>query len=431
MANNIVEYFLRLKNDGFSSGIKKATAETEKLNGAVNKTQSSLSALGGVLSTAAFTLGIKKIIDIGSGFEQAEAGLKTFLGSAEAAAQEMNMLREEATKSPFDFKTILMGNKALISAGENAENAKVNFNALANAIAATGGGNDELQRMVFNLQQIKNTGEATSVDIKQFAIAGINIYKVLEDYSLKRHIQLDKEKISYEQITEALKFAASEAGIYYNGLSNLANTTSGRISNLGDAFDNLAYVIFNILKPAIDGIVTGITSFMNTLQKHQQLFAFIIGAVGTFATALIITTAAQWALNTAMAFAAGLTGVGWIAVAAAGAAALAVGLYAANNAQEALNNTMSGAKNTISPMSGMAKQTGQANSKTSSTKKSGTSIDAVEARRSTNFNIDIGSLVENFTISTTNIKESATAIKAKVTQSLIEAVNDFQIHATK
>ncbi|MBK9479853.1 MAG: hypothetical protein IPN99_13620 [Bacteroidetes bacterium] len=88
-------------------------------------------------------------------------------------------------------------------------------------------------------------------------------------------------------------------------------------------------------------------------------------------------------------------------------------------------------KGAISPMSGMAKQTGQVSSKKSSTKSSGTSINAVEARKSTNFNIDMGSLVENFTISTTNIKESTTAIKAKVTQSLIEAVNDFQILATK
>ena len=66
MANNIVEYFLRLKNDGFSSGIKKATAETETLNSTINKTKSSLNGLGGILSTAAFSLGIKKIIDIGS-----------------------------------------------------------------------------------------------------------------------------------------------------------------------------------------------------------------------------------------------------------------------------------------------------------------------------------------------------------------------------
>ena len=77
------------------------------------------------------------------------------------------------------------------------------------------------------------------------------------------------------------------------------------------------------------------------------------------------------------------------------------------------------------------KPTGQTSSKIANTKKSGTSIDAVEARRSTNFNIDMGSLIENFTISTTNIKESATAIKAKVTQSMIEAVNDFQLMAVK
>jgi hypothetical protein len=48
-----------------------------------------------------------------------------------------------------------------------------------------------------------------------------------------------------------------------------------------------------------------------------------------------------------------------------------------------------------------------------------------------NFNIDIGNLIEKFTIQTTNMKESSAAIKDEVTKALISAVNDFQLMATK
>ena len=47
---------------------------------------------------------------------------------------------------------------------------------------ATGGGNDELTRMASNLQQIKNAGKATAMDIRQFAYAGIDVYGILADY---------------------------------------------------------------------------------------------------------------------------------------------------------------------------------------------------------------------------------------------------------
>ena len=61
----------------------------------------------------------------------------------------------------------------------------------------------------------------------------------------------------------------------------------------------------------------------------------------------------------------------------------------------------------------------------------GTTTASVEAQKMQNFNIDIGNLIEKFTIQTTNMKESSAAIKDEVTKALISAVNDFQLMATK
>jgi hypothetical protein len=48
-----------------------------------------------------------------------------------------------------------------------------------------------------------------------------------------------------------------------------------------------------------------------------------------------------------------------------------------------------------------------------------------------NFNISIDKLVEMIKVETTQIKEGAGEIKEIVAQALIEAVNDFQLMATK
>jgi hypothetical protein len=64
------------------------------------------------------------------------------------------------------------------------------------------------------------------------------------------------------------------------------------------------------------------------------------------------------------------------------------------------------------------------------TAKGGTGTNVVESRGVQNFNIQIkkfGSVVLN----TTNIKEGANQIKEVIAQALIEAVNDFQLMATK
>jgi hypothetical protein len=445
--NNSVEYILSLK-DRFSSGIKSATNETEKLNKTVNQTQSSLSSMGGMIAGLGATIGVtalaNEMLNVGSTFESAEIGLKTLLGSTEAASKVFNQLKQDATQSPFDFETLVMGNRALISAGLSAEKAREDFSNLSNAIAATGGGNDELQRMVVNMQQIKNLGKASALDVKQFAFAGVNMYALLDDYAKKYGVTLDKENITYEQLTAALKTAASEGGMYFNGLSNLANSTSGKLSNLKDSFKNTLYEVFVALKPVIDDVVVGITKFfeliksgINFIKENETVFGIIGSVILGIATAMavvkaqiILATIAQWALNTATAVFDALS-MNWVAL-AAGAVALTAGIYMAATAQDSLNKSLAeqpSATSTIPKLN--EKIAGKPTQTNSTTSKAGTSTTAVESRGVQNFNISINKLVEQITLTATTIKEGKNEIKDAVAEALLAAVNDFTLLATK
>lgn len=278
--SNDLKYTLSLK-DLFTKQMSAAIAATDKLDDKMSKLSSGLgSQLSGVFAGIGVAALGQQILEVGSSFERAEIGLKTLLHSSVKAKEVFEDLKQSAVQSPFSFETLLEGNKLLISTGISAEQAKKDFNGLANAIAATGGTEDTLSRMAINLQQIKNVGRATALDIKQFGFAGINIYGILDKYSKKHKINLDMENVSYEDITKALNEAGQAGGQYYGALDNLANSTSGRLSNLKDAFKNTLYDVFVKLSPMINSIVLGITSFFNFIKNNLSVIAAFAKTIG-------------------------------------------------------------------------------------------------------------------------------------------------------
>ena len=165
-------------------------------------------------------------------------------------------MQADAARTPFDTATLVKSNEYLISAGENAEYSRKTILALGDAVAATGGGSAELERMAQNLQQVANQGKATSVDIKQFAMAGINIYQVLADYTGKSVQDVQSMTITYDVLTKALQAAAEEGGRYYDSMATQSQTLNGRLSTLKDNATQLAGVVMEDLTAAFGEAVT-------------------------------------------------------------------------------------------------------------------------------------------------------------------------------
>lgn len=250
----------------------------------VGKKVSVLSAAVGSL----FVAGTKYNADI----ERYTTAFKTFLGSTEEAEKAVDAIKKQGQTSPFDTKELIQANQMLITTGESADDARNTISALSDAIALTGGSNDTLGRMASNLQQIKNVGKASAMDIRQFGMAGIDIYGILADYTGKTTAEIKKMDITYEDLSAALQKSASVGGKYYGGQAEMANTLSGQVSKLKKTFQDLTGELSKSLFPTIKKItekLQGVVDWFKGLNDNQKETITKIGLIITaLGPALII-----------------------------------------------------------------------------------------------------------------------------------------------
>ena len=262
-ANNGMEGFASSTDKASGKSLAGAIAQGTVMAGIFSKLGSAaLSAAEGFISSG---------IEYNTQIEKYTTGFTNMLGSAEAAQQVMSQIQEDAAKTPFDVESLTKANQYLISAGENASYARGTIMALGDAVSATGGGNDELNRMAQNLQQIANTGKATAVDIKQFAYAGIDVYGILADYTGKSTAEVQNMTISYDLLTQALQAASEEGGRYYNSMDTQSQTMNGRVSTLQDNVKQLAGLMTGDLSSGIGVAIGKLNDMVVAAQEAYKL----------------------------------------------------------------------------------------------------------------------------------------------------------------
>lgn len=267
---------------GFRTAINKTGAELATLKSRLSDAENGLgefsdqtktagddlaaSVTAGTLAAKAYeTIGStllsagKKVVEAGVSYnaqlEQYQTALTNMLGSASAAENALEQIKQDAARTPFDTAGLVKANELLISTGVDADSSRKVILALGDAVSATGGGNEELSRMAQNLQQIKNAGKATAADIKQFAYAGIDVYGILADYTGKSTAEVQKMTVTYDLLTAALEKASGEGGRYYNSMSTQSETLNGQMSTLTDNATQLAGLMTADLTDGIKMVV--------------------------------------------------------------------------------------------------------------------------------------------------------------------------------
>lgn len=221
-------------------------------------------------------------INYNAQMEQYRTMFTTLTGSAEEADRVIQNLQADAQKSPFDSASLIQANQYLISAGVSADDARVMINNLGNAVAATGGGSAELERMAQNLQQIQNVGKATSQDIKQFANAGINIYGLLAESTGKTVEEVKEMDVTYEELSQAFALASSEGGKYYGAMEAQGQTLNGSLSATKESIQMLLGSIMESAMPVIVQVLQKVQEIINyfmSMDEETKRIILIIGAV--------------------------------------------------------------------------------------------------------------------------------------------------------
>lgn len=462
MANNSVEYILSLK-DKFSSPISKATQKTEQLNKAVNTTKNALGNLAGAMGIGIGAAGVvsfgKAVVDSLVNYEYFSASLRTLmLGDAQAAKALENQLVETAKTTPFSLVEVQDATKQLLAYGFSAGSVVKNIRMLGDVASAL---KIPFSDIAYLYGTLKTQGRAFSKDIYQFTGRGIPIvkelakqFKVADSEVMKL---VESGKVGFKEVEKAFQSMTAEGGMFFDMMSQQAKTTGGQISALGDNWEQLKVQIGQ----SQTGIIAGTVSFLNTLvgalQEYfkvsnqvtqglekqnrtafnwaEQIFNTDYSRLEKFQKLLnqeFVDKPAQTlkeALDKQMAlldvmkeFRANLKAGTMTAADFLDKTALVKGVYDIVKGQVNLLQKPS--------MATQAAAQGMGETKTKEAK-GGTGLNILESRGVQNFNISIDKLVEMIKVETTQIKEGAGEIKEIVAQALIEAVNDFQLMATK
>lgn len=220
---------ITVDDKGFTAGMDSATRRTQRFTadvqtqgGIVDRVFHSLgrsakaSLQVAATAAAATTVGVaalgKNTLSTGLAYnamqQNANAALKTMLGSQKAVNEQMEKLGKLAQNSPFSKATFISAQQQLIAFGVEVEKVIPLLDAMQNAVAASGGGSQQLADLAFVVAQIKAAGKITGQDLIQLGQRGINaaeiIGKAFGKSSAEVKAMISKNQIDADQAIDAL-----------------------------------------------------------------------------------------------------------------------------------------------------------------------------------------------------------------------------------
>lgn len=295
--------------EGVSSFSATATSKFAAATDASQKFAGAF-ALGVTALAGAIGFGAK----IAGDLEAARQGFVALLGSAEAADKVMNRIKKEAAATPFELTGLVAGAQALTAVTKNGEQAIDILLNVGKAIATSGKGQAELDRVILNLQQISATGQVTAMDIRQFQGA-IPMFNDILKYSGLTTEKLQSSKNAAELLFKAFEKAGGAGGITAAGFTSQAGTFKQLVSNLKDNFTILGSEIvkqtgaFDLIKDALgrfnavlgnqDEIIGKIKGLIEFLKQYGVIIAGVI--IGALVPAFIAWATAMYGLVIALA----------------------------------------------------------------------------------------------------------------------------------
>jgi len=242
-ANGNLDLFKK-KSDEAAKAAKKTGEQVKKSFGddVANSmfgtmTAANLTATGIMKASKGLKDLVSSSLEASGQLEMIRANLTTVMGSAELASATFEDLKKFAAATPFEMPGITESAIMLKQSGVAVGDLISTLTMLGDA---AGGSQEKLNRIALNYAQIQSVGKAATMDIKQFAMAGLPIYDALADALGVNNEQLgdmiSNGKVTKDVIVQAFKEMTSEGGAFFGGMARGAVTLDGKISTLNDTW---------------------------------------------------------------------------------------------------------------------------------------------------------------------------------------------------
>lgn len=313
LSTDDAEYAMKLRNvNKAMEDLKKQNAEALssgiQLQKANNSLAESFKNLGKRVQfytgLGALTGFVKSLMDVRGQYESVERPIGAVLGDFEKGSQIFREQQELALKSPFTVLDLADATKQLAAYNFEAEELVDVSKRIADISAALG---VPMERLTYNLGQIRAQTVITARDARDFANAGLSIttelakmYTEQEERIVSVGDVMDRmsnKMVSFTDVMKVLNRYTDEGGMFYDFQAKQAETLAGHLSNLTDAYD----FMLNEIGKENQGMLTGSISLVRSLFENWRSVANILTvvatALGVYKTAQIAVATVQLAAN--------------------------------------------------------------------------------------------------------------------------------------
>lgn len=313
LSTDDAEYAMKLRNvNKAMEDLKKQNAEALssgiQLQKANNSLAESFKNLGKRVlfytGLGALTGFAKSLMDVRGQYELLERSIGAVLGDFEKGSQIFREQQELALKSPFTVLDLAGATKQLAAYNFEAEELVDVSRRMADISAALG---VPMERLTYNLGQIRAQTVLTARDARDFANAGLSIttelakmYTEQEERIVSVGDVMDRmsnKMVSFTDVMKVLNRYTDEGGMFYDFQAKQAETLAGQLSNLTDAYD----FMLNEIGKENQGMLTGSISLVRSLFENWRSVANILtvvaAALGFYKTVQLGTAVVQLAAN--------------------------------------------------------------------------------------------------------------------------------------
>lgn len=232
---------------------------------------------------------VKSLMDVRGQYELLERSIGAVLGDYEKGSQIFREQQELALKSPFTVLDLAGVTKQLAAYNFEAEELVDVSKRIADISAALG---VPMERLTYNLGQIRAQTVLTARDTRDFANAGLSITSELAKMYTEQEQRIvsvgdvmdrmSNKMVSFTDVMKVLNRYTDEGGMFYDFQAKQAETLAGKLSKLTDAYD----FMLNEIGKEHQGILTGSISVVQKLFENwravSSALTVVISTIGAY-----------------------------------------------------------------------------------------------------------------------------------------------------
>lgn len=304
--------------DGFTKQAKQQGAEMDATFKRIG------AAMAGYFSITAAKGFVDQMIKVRGEFQQLEIAMESIIGNKARADQLMSDVVEMAAKTPFSLAEVGQGAKQLLAVQEPVDDVITSLRQLGDISA---GLSVPLSQLIKAYGDVRAKGRMMGQEMLQFMNAGVPIVAELAKHMGVAESEVSdlvaKGKVGFNDLKAVISNLSDEGGMFYNLMEKQSASLTGRLSNLGDSWDQMLNKIGESNEGILYAGIDGLNSLVENYETVLDVLKAIVVTYGAYKGAVVLLHMAEKARNISGAISA------WFS--------LAKGIKTAKDAQLAFN----------------------------------------------------------------------------------------------